>query len=63
MLTLVRDKAVVRKQISFSIVLSCNLVGLLLVKSKHVEQKASASNYPITDGFKSRALRIDLETN
>jgi len=62
MLTLVRDKAVVRRQISFSIVLSCNL-GLLLVKSKHVEQKASASNYPITDGFKSRALRIDLETN
>ena len=63
MLTLVRDKAVVRRQISFSIVLSCNLVGLLLVKSKHVEQKASASNYSITDGFKSRALRIDLETN
>ena len=61
--TLVRDKAVVRRQISFSIVLSCNLVGLLLVKSKHVEQKASASNYPITDGFKNRALRIDLETN
>ena len=61
--TLVRDKAVVRRQISFSIVLSCNLVGLLLVKSKHVEQKASASNYLTTDGFKSRALRIDLETN
>jgi len=62
MLTLVRDKAVVRKQISFSIALPCNQ-GLLLVKSKHVEQKASASNYSITDGFKSRVLRIDLETN
>ena len=62
MLTLVRDKAVVRKQISFSIVLSCNL-GLLLVKSKHVDQIPSASNYPITNGFKSKALRIDRETN
>jgi len=62
MLTLVRDKAVVRRQISFSIALPCNL-GLLLVKSKHVEQNPSASDYLITDGFKRRALRIDLETN
>ena len=59
--TLVRDKAVVRRQISFFIALHCNLG--LLVKSKHVEQKSSASNYLITDGFKSRVLRIDLETN
>jgi len=28
-----------------------------------VEQKSSASNYLITDGFKSRVLKIDLETN
>ena len=59
--TLVRDKAVVRRQISFFIALHCNLG--LLVKSKHVEQKSSASNYSITDGFKSRVLRIELETN